>query len=185
MEQSKIVNKLETTLLANTWVERNNILVLLMVGIVDIYLKFSLIKLFELLLGIFAFTGIVFMGIVGIAAHIRYYFYFERHRKVALYTDRMVISVNDEALETVLKNDIVKIIIHDKLRNCGYELNGYDHYYNSYPSFADSFYYLVIIGKNQERVILTCLLDIKLKQKIAAWYGHKLDHKYQFFPFPS
>jgi hypothetical protein len=185
MEQSTIIAAFKTTLIANIWVERNNIIVLLMAGIAGIYMQFSFIKLFEMLLVFFTFTGIAFMGFVGIAAHIRYYFEFERNRKVELYTDRMVISVNDEVLEEVFINDLVKIVLHDKLRNYSYESDRYDHYYNFYPSFADSFYYLAVIGKNQERIILTCLLDIKLKRKIAAWYGQKLEHKYQFFPFPT
>ena len=176
MEQSTIIETFETSLGVNIWVERYSIVVYLITGIIAIYAHLSLVIFFEALLGIFLFTGIVFMGFVGIAAHIRYFFYFERNRKVELYRDRMVISVNGEVAEQIFKNDIVKIILRDKIKSYGYNL---------WPTSADPFYYLVVLGKNQEKVILTCLLDIGLKKKIAGWYGQELEHKYQFFPFPK
>jgi len=175
MEQSTIIETFETSLIVNVWVERYNIVFFLITGIIIIYAQLSLEIFFEALLGIFLFTGIVFMGFVGIAAHVKYYFNFERNRKVELYTDRMDISVNGEVSEQIFKNDIVNIILYDKINSYGS---------NFYPTYADPYYYLVVIGKNQERIILTCLLDIRLKKKIAAWYDQELEHKYQFFPFP-
>ena len=179
MEQSTIIETFETSLIANIWVERYNIMVFLMVSIIAIFVQFSLIIFLEFLLASLLFTGIFMLGFVGIAAHIRYYFHFERNRKVELYTDRMVINLNSDVLEEIFKKDIVKIILCDKLK---YKLESGG--YNLWGTFADPFYYLVVIGKNKENVILTCLLDIKLKKKIAAWYGQELEHKYQFFPFP-
>jgi hypothetical protein len=117
----------------------------------------------------------VFLGFVAIAAHVRYYFHYERRRKGELFGDRMIINVNDKVMEQILKNDILKITLYDK-RHVD---EG-----NLFPTVLDSFYYLIATCKNQEAVILTCLLDIKLKKKITAWYGQELEHKYQFFPFP-
>jgi hypothetical protein len=180
MEQSIIIETLKTSLKVNIWVERNHFLIILMAVIVAIFACFSLIIFFELLGGIFLFAGIFFLGFVGIAAHIRYYFYFERNRKVELYSDRMVIIIDDQMIKEILKKDILKIMLFDKLK---YESNSNG--YNMWPTFLDPFYYLELIGRNQERIVLTCLLDIRLKKKIAAWYGKELEHEYQFFPFPE
>jgi hypothetical protein len=175
MEQSTIVETFETSLGVNLRVEINNIVVFFMVVIIAIYFQISLIMFFELLVGSFLFAGTVLMGFVGIAAHVKYYFNFERNRKVDLYTDRMVISMNGEVAEQIFKNDIVKIILYDKINSSGV---------NFHPTNADPFYYLVVIANNQEMVVLTCLLGKRLKKKIASWYGQELEHKYQFFPFP-
>ncbi len=124
----------------------------------------------------FLFVGIFFLGFVAIAAHIRYYFHFEKRRKVELHPDRMVIAVNDQVVEQIFKKDIVNITLYDKRHiDTG----------NPFPTLLDSFYYLGVTGKNQERIVLTCLLDIRLKKKITAWYGQELEHTYQFFPFPD
>ena len=176
MEQNSPGETLKTSLGVNIWAERNYIIVSLLTGVIVIYVKLSLVNFFEALAGIYLFTGIFFLGFVGIIAHVKYYFNFERNRKVELYTDRMVISVNGELTKQIFKNDILKIILCDKLQSYGNNL---------YPTYLDAFYYLVVIGKNQERVILTCLLDRKLKKKIATWYGLELEHKYQFFPIPT
>lgn len=180
MEQNKIVETFETSLIANIWVERNNVIPFLLACIITIAVQFSLIKFFELLLGSFLFTGIIFLGFVGIAAHIQYHFHFEKNRKVHLFADRIIISISSEVFAQLFKKDIVKIILFDKLKSES-KSGGY----NAWPTYLDPFYYLIVIGKNQERIILTCLLDIRLKKKIAAWYGQELEHKYQFFPFPA
>jgi hypothetical protein len=184
MEQNGLTQTFKTSLAANIWAERNHILIFLMAVIVAIIAQFTLLQFFELLIGLFLWTGIFFLGFVGIAAHIQYYFHLERSVDVKLYTDRMVIYKHGDVLAEIFKRDIVKIVICDRLRNYGYESDGYDHYYNAWSTFADPFYYLLVIDKQQGSIILTCLLDIRLKKKIAAWYGQKLEHKYQFFPFP-
>jgi hypothetical protein len=103
-----------------------------------------------------------------------YYFHFENGRKVELHPDRMVITVNDQVVEQIFKKDIISITLYDKRHvDTG----------NLFPTLLDSFYYLVLIGKNQKRIVLTCLLDIRLKRKITAWYGQELEHTYQFFLF--
>ncbi len=175
MGQSTIIETLETSLLANILVEWFFIIQFIVATIIGIYTQLNLVEFLELLLGFFLFVGIVFLGFVAIVAHVRYYFHYEQHRKVELYADRMVISVNDQVIEQIFKNDIIKIILYDK-RHVD---EG-----NLFPTLLDSFYYLDVIGKNKEKVILTCLLDIKLKKKIAAWYGKELEHNYQLFPFP-
>ncbi len=176
MEQSTVIETLETSLLANIWAERLFIISFMIAVIISIYVHFDFFEFFELISGFFLFVGIVFLGFVAIAAHLRYYFHFERRRKVELYADRMVISVNDQVRKQILKNDIIKIILFDKRHvDTG----------NLFPTLLDSFYYLVVIGKNKERIILTCLLDIRLKKKITAWYGQELEHIYQVFPFPN
>src|SRR5215468_3876961 len=101
MEQSTIIETFETFLGVNIWLERNHIMIFLITGVISIFAQFSLVMFFELLLGIFLFTGIVCMGFAGIAAHIRYYFHFERNRKVELYTDRIEINVNREVLQKI------------------------------------------------------------------------------------
>jgi hypothetical protein len=88
----------------------------------------------------------------------------------------MVITVNDKVVEQIFKKDIINITLYDKRHvDTG----------NLFPVLLDTFYYLVVTGKNQETVVLTCLLDIRLKKKITAWYGQELEHTYQFFPFPN
>ena len=176
MEESTIIETLETSLLANVWVERRFIIFLMVATTIGIYVQLNLSEFLELLLYFFLFIGIVFLGFVAIAAHIRYYCHFERHRKVELYADKMVVSVKDRVREQILKNDIVKITLYDK-RHID---EG-----NLFPTLLDSFYYLVVVGKNQERFVLTCLLDIRLKKKMANWYGQNIEHQYQFFPFPD
>ena len=141
---------------------------------ISIYVHGTLIKYFEMLFFFFLFVGIFFLGFVAIAAHIRYYFHFEKRRKVELHTDRMVITMNDQVVEQLLKKDIISITLYDKRHVDG----------NLFPVLLDSFYYLGVTGKNQERIVLTCLLDIRLKKKITTWYGQELKHTYQFFPFP-
>jgi hypothetical protein len=175
MEESAIIETLKPSLLSNIWVERRFIIYMMVAAIIGIYALANLFKFFEAMLGIFAFVGIVFFGFVAIVAHVRYYFYYERNRKVELYHDRMIIKLKNEEIQQILKSDIIKIILYDK-RHID---EG-----NFFPTILDSFYYLIIISKNQERVILTCLLDIKLKKKINIWYGQELKHSYQFFPFP-
>ena len=177
MEQDKEIETFETSLLANMWAERRFIGLLIVVIIISsIYGHLNSIQFFEEMLGMFFFIGIALLGFVAIAAHVKYYFHFDRNRKVELFTDRMIISLNSQVTEQILKTDIIKITLYDK-RHVNEA--------NLFPTVLDSFYYLIVIGKNKERVVLTCLLDIKLKKKIAAWYGHELEHEYQFFPFPQ
>ena len=176
MEQSPIIETFETSLLANVWAEWLFIVYFVVTVFISIYVHFDLFEFFELVLGMFLFAGIVFLGFVAIAAHIRYYFHFERRRKVQLYADKMVISVKDQVTDQILKNDIVKITLYDK-RHVD---DG-----NLFPTLLDSFYYLVVVCKNQELIVLTCLLDVRLKKKISAWFGQELEHQYQFFPFPA
>lgn len=176
MEQSTEFETLETSLLVNIWAERLFIIFFIVATTISIYVHGSLFEYFEVVLVFFLFVGIVFLGFVAIAAHLRYYFHFEKRRRVELYPDRMVIKVNDKVREQIFKSDIVKITLYDKRHvDTG----------NLFPTLLDTFYYLGITGKNQERVILTCLLDIRLKKKITAWYGQELEHTYQFFPFPN
>jgi hypothetical protein len=174
MEQSKIIETLQTSILANIWAEGFFIINFIVATTICIYAHVSLLQYFEIMLGFFVFVGIFFLGFVAIAADIRYYFYFERSRKVELYADRMVITVNDQVVEQIFKKDIDKITLHEIRR---------EDEANWVPTLLDSFYYLTVIGKNKERIVLTCLLDIRLKKKIAAWYGERLGHVYQFFPF--
>ena len=174
MGQEKVVDTLKTSLLINIWAERNHIMLCFLTGILAIYAHLSLILFFEGLLGIFIFSGIVMLGFVAIVAHIKYYFNFEKNRKVELYSDRLVIIVDDKITDQIFKKDIIKITLFDKIRSTG----------KAWPTFVDPFYYLNVISIGQEKLILTCLLDMKLKKKIAAWCGQELEHKYQFFPLP-
>src|SRR5690349_16982608 len=105
---------LKTSLLSNIWAERWFIIFFMVATIIGIYLHLTLFQFFELLLFFFLFVGIVFLGFVAIVAHMRYYFHYERRRKVELYADRMVITVNDKLKEQIFKNDIVKITLYDK-----------------------------------------------------------------------
>jgi hypothetical protein len=176
MEQSTIIETLQTSLLVNIWAERRFIVLFIVAIIISIYVHLDSFQFLEEILGMFFFIGIVFLGFVAIAAHVKYYFHYERGRKVELHPDLMVITVNDKVVEQIFKKDISNITLYDKRHiDTG----------NFFPVVLDSFYYLVLIGKNQERVILTCLLDIRLKKKITAWYGQELEHTYQFFPFPN
>jgi hypothetical protein len=120
MEQSTIVETFETSLGANLWVERYYIVVFLITCIIAIYAKLSLVVFFETLLGTFLFMGIIFMGFVAMIAHVKYYFNFENNRKVELYTDRMVISVNGEVAEQIFKNDTVKTMLYNKIIELGF-----------------------------------------------------------------
>jgi hypothetical protein len=175
MEESTIIETFETSLIVNIWMHRNSFIGYLIAGIIAVLVRLSLVQFFELLLGVFLLINVALFGFVGIAAHIEYYFRFERNRKVELYTDRMVIYKNNQVVQEMLKYEITKIILYDKIKSYGYNL---------WPTLHDSYYYLAVVSKNQERIILTCLLNISLKKKIAAWYGQGLEHKYQFFPFP-
>jgi hypothetical protein len=176
MEQSTEFETLEPSLLVNIWAERLFIIFFIVATIIGIYVHGSLFQYFEVLLVFFLFVGIVFLGFVAMAAHVRYYFHFEKRRKVELQLDSMVIILNDQVVEQIYKKDIIKITLYDKQRADGGNL---------LPTALDSLYYLVVTGKNVESIVLTCLLDIRLKKKIAAWYGEELKHTYQFFPFPN
>ena len=175
MEESTKRTSLETSLIVNIWMQRNDFIGYLMAIIVAVFVHLSFLQFFELLLGVFLFTGIALFGFVGLYAHILYYFRFEVNRKVELYTDRILTYKNAQKVQEMSKNEITKIILCDKLKSEGFNL---------WPSNADSYYYLIVIGKNKEQIILTCLLDIRLKKKIATWYGREFEHQYQFFPFP-
>ena len=175
LEQNSKIETFEVSFMNHLWVEKNSFLVFILITFLAIYLDLSL-KMFLIgLAGGFIFAGIALMNFVGIALHIHYFFQFERNRKVELYTNRIEISKNGIIEEQILKIDIAKITLSDKIL-----LDG-----NAWPFLFDNYYYLTVIGKNQEKIILTCLLDIKLKKKVAAWYGKELEHKYQFFPFPK
>ena len=176
MEQSTMIETLQTSLLVNIWAERLFIIFFIVATTISIYAHVTLFQYFEVMLGLFLFVGIFFLGFVAIAAHLRYYFHFEKRRKVELHPDRMVTTLNDEVVEQIFKKDIINITLYDKRHtDTG----------NLFPNLLDSFYYLVVTGKNQETVVLTCLLDIRLKKKITAWYGQELEHTYQLFPFPN
>ena len=176
MEQSKTIETLQTSMLANIWAEGLFIINFIVATSICIYAHFRLTQYFEVMLGFFLLAGLFFLGFVAIAAHIKYYFHFERSRKVELYPDRMVITVNDQVVDHIFKEDIDKIALYERRRQGEA---------NWVVTLLDSFYYLTVIGKNQERIVLTCILDIRLKKKITAWYGQELEHKYQFFPFPA
>ncbi len=175
MGENTVIETFKTSLIVNIWMQRNSFIGYLIAGIIAVLAHFSLIQFFELLLGVFLFIGIALLGFVGIYAHILYYFRFERNRKVELYTDRIVTRKNDQIVQQMFKNEITRIILCDNIRSSGI---------TSWSTYADSYYYLIVIGKNQERIILTCLLNISLKKKIDVWYGQEIEHKYQFFPFP-
>jgi hypothetical protein len=176
MKQDAKIDEFETTLMLNLWAERYNFVIILIVVAIAIYAQFSIYMFIKLLLLSFLTLGIIAFGFVGIAAHIRYYFDFERKRKVLLYSDRMVIIQNRQVVRQLFRNDITEIILHDRLRTSES---------NFVMTLMDSYYYLEVIDKAKETEILTCLLDISLKKKIAAWFGQKLKHEYQFFPFPK
>ena len=176
MRQDEIIETFETSIIINIWVQRNSVVTCLITGIITIYAQLGLIAFFEALLGIFLFSGVVMLGFAGIVIHVKYYYHFEKNRRVELYTDRIEISRNGKVVKQVFKDDITGIILCDRLKSGGYNL---------YPTFADPYYYLDVIDKNKEEVILTCLLDIRLKKKIAAWYGQEPEHKYKFFPYPD
>jgi hypothetical protein len=176
MEQGTMTETLKTSLPANIWVERFFIILFMVATAISIYVHGTLFQYVEVMSIFFLFVGIFFLGFVAIAAHLRYYFRFEKGRKVELHEDRMVITLKDQVVEQISKKDIIKITLYDQRHGDGG---------NAFPTLLDCFYYLVVIGKNQERIVLTCLLDIRLKKKIAAWYGQELKHTYQFFPFPS
>lgn len=146
-----------------------------MACIVAIIAQFNLIQFFELLLGFFLFMGIFLFGFIGIALHLKYYFRYERGRKIKFYEANITIIINERIVDQFLKNEINKIVLCDNLKSDSYNL---------FPTNIDSFYYLIVLGENGERIILTSLLDIKLKTKMIEWYGEKLEHKFQFFPFP-
>ena len=175
MEQEISVETFETSLALHIWVERGWIVVLLLTGIISIITHLGIKIFFEVLLGIFLFVGVVALGFVGIVAHIKYYFNIEKNRTVELYADRIVISLKGQIVENIPKNDIIEIELCDRFRVGNF---------NPSHSLLDNFYYLTVISMNQDSVILTCLLDIKLKKKIASWYGHEFQHKYKFLPFP-
>jgi hypothetical protein len=175
MEQSTIIETLKTSFLANVWVERRFIIYFILATIISLYAHGTLSQYLQVLLYFFLFVGFVFLGFVAILAHIKYFFGYERRREVELYEDKIVIKVNHQVTEQIFKNDIIKITLYDK-RHIDQG--------NFYPTLVDSFYYLIVIDKNQKSVILTCLLDMKLKKKITAWYGKELEHIYQLFPFP-
>jgi hypothetical protein len=176
MEQSTMIETLQTSLLVNIWAERLFIIYFIVGTTISIYVHGTLFQYFEVMFFLFLFVGIFFLGFVAIAAHLRYYFHFEKRRKVELHPDLMVITVNDQVVEQIFKKDIINITLYDKRHvDTG----------NLFPTLLDSFYYLGVTGKNKERIVLTCLLDIRLKKKITAWYGQELKHIYQFFPFPS
>jgi hypothetical protein len=174
MEQSTTIETLETSLPANIWAVRHFIVLFIVATAISIYVHGTLIQYLEIMAVSFLFIGIFFLGFVAIAAHLRYYFHFEKGRKVQLHPDRMVITLNDQVVEQIFKKDITKITLYDKLQDG-----------NAFPILLDSFYYLVVTGKNLQRIVLTCLLDIRLKKKITAWYGQEPEHIYQFFPFPE
>jgi len=176
MEQSITIETLETSLPVNIWAERQFILFFIVGTAISIYAHVTLLQYAEIMGIFFLFVGIFFLGFVAIAAHLRYYFHFEKRRKVELQLDSMVIILNDQVVEQIYKKDIIKITLYDKQRVDGGNL---------LPTALDSLYYLVVTGKNVESIVLTCLLDIRLKKKIAAWYGEELKHTYQFFPFPN
>jgi hypothetical protein len=175
MEQGAITDTLKTSLPANIWAERHFIILFFVATAISIYVHGSLIQYVEVMLLSFLFVGIFFLGFVAIAAHLRYYFHFEKGRKAELHWDRMVLTLHDQVVEQIFKKDIIKITLYDQRRDG----------FNAFPTLLDGFYYLVVTGKNRERIVLTCLLDIRLKKKVAAWYGEELKHTYQFFPFPS
>jgi hypothetical protein len=175
MEQGAITDTLKTSLPANIWVERQFILFFIVGTAISIYVHGTLFQYVEVMSIFFLFVGIFFLGFVAIAAHLRYYFHFEKGRKVELHWDRMVITLHDQVVEQIYKKDIIKITLYDQRRDGG----------TAFPTFLDGFYYLVVTGENRERIVLTCLLDIRLKKKVAAWYGEELKHTYQFFPFPG
>src|ERR1700743_3869364 len=137
MEQREIIETLETSMLANIWAEGFFIINISVATSICIYAHVSLLQYFEIMLGFFAFVGIFFLGFLAIAAHIRYYFHFERRRKVELYADRMVITVNDQVVEQIFKKDIGKITLYEKRRQDEA---------NWAPTLLDSFSYLTVLG---------------------------------------
>ena len=86
---------------------------------IGIYVHLTLFQYFELVLGFFLFAGIFFLGFVAIAAHLRYYFHFEKGRKVELLWDRMVITLHDQVVEQIFIKDIIKITLYDQRRDGG------------------------------------------------------------------
>jgi hypothetical protein len=147
MEQGTIIETFETSLIANIWMERYHIMDIVLTGFFVIYAQLSLVIFFEALLGLFLFTGIVCMGFVAIAAHIRYYFHFERNRKVELYTDKMVINVNTDVSEEIFKKDIVAIILCDKLKSQS-KSGGYNLWPTSWRVSSPDIPELILTWKN-------------------------------------
>src|ERR1700743_218942 len=140
MEQSTIIETLQTSLLVNIWAERLFIINFVVATAISIYVHGSIFEYLEVMLGFLLIVGIVFLGFVAIAVHIKYYFYFEKCRKVELYSDLMIITVNDRAVGQIFKKDIIRITLCDKRHvDTG----------NLFPTLLDTFYYLVVTGKNQ------------------------------------
>lgn len=175
MKQRAIVEILKTSIKSNLWAQRWSILLFLMVCIVAYIAQFDIIQFFELLLGFMLFIGIFFFGFVGIALHTKYYFRYERNRKIKLCEDFLKVIINGQVINQIIKTEITKIVLCDNLKSDSFNL---------FPTIVDSYYYLIIIGENWEQIVLTSLLDVNLKRKIIQWYGQKLEHRYQFFPFP-
>lgn len=72
-------NLLKPTLKNNLWVARYNILFYLMFIIMNIYVRpTDNEKIFIAILLFISFAGIVFLGFFAIAAHLQYYFKFEK-----------------------------------------------------------------------------------------------------------
>lgn len=176
VENGKFVASWATSTWTNIWLQRGYFVGFAISAIVGCLAHFSWIMLVKLILGYFLFSSFALFGIVAIFVHVKYYFQFERGRSVEVYSDKMTLFKNCEVVEEIQRAEVLKIILCDKLKSDGYNL---------WPTYADSFYYLVIIRSNHQRLVLTCLLDLKLKETMKAWLGHEFQHKYQFIPLPG
>lgn len=169
------VQILKTSLRSNLWVHRWTFVLCLIIVVCSIIGEVNFVQFIEIALVLFLFSGIFFFGFVGIALHLRYYLHYEKGREVKLFEDHITV-IDEYGVNQIFKKEVAKIMLFNNIKYNDYNL---------FPTSIDRFYYLTIIAENGEQLILTCILDTKLKKKIVEWYGREPEHKYQFFPFPQ
>lgn len=76
-------------------------------------------------------------------------------------------------LYEISNKQICKIVLYDKNKSYGYNL---------FPTLLDEYYYMLIILKDNRSVVVTCLMDIHLKDKVEKWSNINIEHKYKIFP---
>lgn len=117
--------------------------------------------------------GIPMLGFLAIGVHLQYYFKIEKDREIQLKRNEMIIYKKSILIDKFSKEDIINIILYDKILSGG----------NYFPTLLDNYYYIVVSFKGNRTISFTSLSDIHLKKKLEKWSGHLIEHKYKFLPY--
>lgn len=166
--EEKIV--LKSTFKNNLWVSKS----IVGCNIIAVIIWYCFLKIYGStgLFVLLGFLDIILLGIVGIVIH-KQYFSFEKNRIINITKSKAEIFCKEELVKEIYVKDVIRVILIDKI------IKGV----NSFPTFMDSYYYIVILIGDGSYVMITCLMDPLLKNKIKAWSNVEMEHKNIFFPF--